>query len=25
LQSETTVESAAEFFKGKKIKLVILK
>ena len=25
LQSDTTVESAAEFFKGKKIKLVILK
>ena len=25
LQSETTVESAAEFFKGKKIKIVILK
>ena len=25
LQSETTVKSAAEFFKGKKIKLVILK
>ena len=25
LQSKTTVESAAEFFKGKKIKLVILK
>ncbi len=25
LQSETTIESAAEFFKGKKIKLVILK
>ena len=25
LQSETTVESAAEFFKGKKIKIVIIK